>query len=168
MTRNNLEEHLSWLLNNTTLVKPPIPSHPPKLDSSDERPCSTANADADPIYPDRGVVSLLAQQPALSIDHSLLNQAPPDAASAQPPARGPAVEREMPDPNSAPKARSLPLSGKQNQLLTPLSTTRAGRYEQAYTAALGAKGTEDLAPRKIPILIDLAQIPQSPPLRDTL
>ncbi|KAK8049081.1 hypothetical protein PG994_010811 [Apiospora phragmitis] len=164
MTRNNLRDHLTWLLANVALSAPNAPLLPPARD-----PPSQLSIRVPSLYPTLPPVENNGASEAESVSQSRgLNRATSvtrptrahvSTATAGQSQEGLGVEgrrgshidemgRLVAVPASTSKRRGLLLN--QDQLLTPASTSGVGRLQQAYSVSLSNSRTVSTATRKSP------------------
>jgi bloom syndrome protein len=166
MTRNNLGEHLSWLLGNIALSRPNAPSLP----AAHDLPVDLSIPDLStpislPSQPDTrhsatfGISSATGNLNRQTLPHAAAHVAAAPNPPTHPPerlddgciARSPGGKMGRLASNSSTKKRSLLLQQEQSQdqLLTPDSTSATpGRLQKAYAASLRTPGTNASASAK--------------------
>ncbi|ORY62198.1 uncharacterized protein BCR38DRAFT_525239 [Pseudomassariella vexata] len=161
MTRNNLRDHLTWLLANVALSAPNAPLLPDARDLPGE--LSTLGANAFPpstSHPTLGTTARTTgrSESSFSVPHaavrSLRSTATNDSRTPTRQAREGLDEDGIAESqanmgrlvqNSASRKRTLVV--QQEQLLTPASTTGAGPLQRAYSASLRNPGVHPSNPR---------------------
>lgn len=133
MTRNNLQEHLAWLLS----TKPFVPPHVQIPSQAQNSPLSSATLSTGTPAVDSAILPNNAQRaPAVSTQFSILepqSRAPLpqiafyDSYTRKSPDRD--MARLRSEPNSAAKPR-LVLQTLQSQIKTPASASRSGGVDQ--------------------------------------
>ncbi|KAL0938914.1 RecQ family ATP-dependent DNA helicase [Colletotrichum truncatum] len=139
MTRNNLGDQLSWLLGNISICRPAELSFPPARDPSGIESSQSQQSRS-------GNLGSQQEIPSRTVSHSNI-----DRANARQALHAlDTVDQQMRDSRvaitedsdsmarlaSSSRTRKPSLAVKQQQLLTPSSTTSGGRFQQAYTAKL--------------------------------
>ncbi|KAI0137023.1 QDE3 protein [Xylariales sp. AK1849] len=168
MTRNNLRENLSWLLANITLSTPNAPLLPAARDLPDDLSTPDLGTTfASPPHPDTGSFgqferssvfirpTISASRPDNAHVSTILARPPRDESDEEAEEAIAEFEREENMgrlvPHSTSKRRSLVSQQEpaQDQLLTPASTTGAGRLHRAYSASLKAPRTTTPASKNL-------------------
>ncbi|OHF01377.1 RecQ family ATP-dependent DNA helicase [Colletotrichum orchidophilum] len=140
MTRNNLGDHLSWLLSNVALSTPTDLAFPPARDpsgiESSQSQSRFGSSSSQQELPSRPIPQPIPGRthagPAL---HALdVVELPRDSRVAT---TGNSASMARLTSSTRPRKPSLAVKQQpQQQLLTPSSTTSGGRFQQAYTAKL--------------------------------
>ncbi|KAI2619339.1 hypothetical protein GGS26DRAFT_572677 [Hypomontagnella submonticulosa] len=152
MTRNNLRDQLTWLLANVVLTAPNAPNLPKARDqltsdptSSSHRPTSsrpetrTEQFRKPPLYPILPDTSL----------HSEPTNGPAESAKSVRAPGGDTIGGRMGRPTSKSASKRPTLLLRQEQLLTPTSTSGgAGSLAREYTALLKNSGTAGSAKKR--------------------
>lgn len=145
MTRNNLGDHLSWLLSNVALSKPTDlafpPAHDPSSVDSSQFQSRFGSSSSQQELPTRpNPQSIPGRTHAGSATHVLdAVEQPRDSRVA---ITGNSASMARLTSSTRPRKPSLAVKQQQppQQLLTPSSTTSGGRFQQAYTAKLRQDG----------------------------
>lgn len=183
MTRNNLRDHLTWLLGNVALSAPNAPLLPPARDTS-----SQLSIRGTSLYPTLPPVesngtsepASISQSRALNRANSVtrVTRAHVSTGTAGQSQAGLGEEerkrshlddmgRLVSAPASTSKRRGLLFN--QEQLLTPASTSGVGRLQQAYSVSLSNPRTVSTGTRKSPPrprLFDRQSVTPAPILHD--
>jgi bloom syndrome protein len=159
MTRNNLAEQLSWLLRNLDICTPNGPPLPSAREISGSQPfvgagfsSSDINSPSNSNPTPTGFEA--AQRPAVPTQSHAI-PTPTETAVA-------AAEGGMPRLMPSTKSKKPSLVVTQQQLLTPASTTGAGRLKQAYDASLREKKTRATSNKRTPAPPSRSRDPQIP------
>ncbi|OLN88756.1 ATP-dependent helicase SGS1 [Colletotrichum chlorophyti] len=137
MTRNNLGDHLSWLLSDIAISRPTEFLFPPARDPSGTESSQSqsrfGSSASQQELPSRLIPYSTSGRPNAGPDLDTLDKVeqPPDSRVATI-----GNTDSMARLASSTKPRRPSLVVKQQQLLTPSSTTSGGRFQQAYTAKL--------------------------------
>jgi bloom syndrome protein len=151
MTRNNLEKHLSWLLANIAVSNPVAISFPAAHDIS-----YLALSQSQPELAAKGhqeclpIASAIRGSAAIGpVSTSSGDDFPQSEDLFQDEEELIRVAEAMPKLTSATKPTKPALIVRQQQLLTPSSTTsKAGRFQEAYKARLQLQGPEHPSPHR--------------------
>lgn len=160
MTRNNLRENLSWLLANLALSTPNAPALPAvHLPGDLTTPDASASFVVPPL-PTSHSVSLGSSDTLVPAIRPPVRSTTTHVATTQTRYSSEELDEEeityLEDtmgqlvPSSTRKRRSLLLQNEQsqNQLLTPASTTGAGKLQRAYSASLKASTINTPIPKQ--------------------
>ncbi|KAK0372680.1 RecQ family ATP-dependent DNA helicase [Colletotrichum limetticola] len=155
MTRNNLGDHLSWLLSNVALSKPTDlafpPAHDPSGADSSQSQSRFGSSSSQQELPTRpNPQSIPGRTHAGSALHVLdAVEQPRDSRVAT---TGNSASMARLTSSTRPRKPSLAVKQQQppQQLLTPSSTTSGGRFQQAYTAKLRQEDAENERNRAAP------------------
>ena len=183
MTRNNLRDHLTWLLANVALSAPNAPLAPPARDTSSQ--LSIRGPSLYPTLPpveNNGASETDNFSQAGSLNRATsvtrATRAHGSTAAAAQSQEGLGVEGRRGSHTedmgrlvtaSASTSKKRGLLFNQEQLLTPASTSGVGRLQQAYSVSLSNSGTGITGTRKSPPrsrLFDRRTETPAPPLND--
>lgn len=153
MTRNNLANHLAWLLNNIQLSRPIGPSLPAVHDTFDSsrsslsessQPAPSANASNATSNASASQRAVVIDSIDLTLDDSLFADDDPEEENiAAERIAGSEMARLITKSTKKPS-----LVSRQEQLPTP-PTTGVGKLQQAYTASLSKKDAPDSTAGKL-------------------
>ncbi|KAI1376378.1 hypothetical protein F4677DRAFT_419761 [Hypoxylon crocopeplum] len=153
MTRNNLRDHLTWLLTNVSLTAPDAPLLPPARDqpatdlaSSFSRPTNSRIETRTRGIPDPHLYPTLPDTRPLHAEPTN-GSTEPVARPLEVPERGTVGER-MGRLTSRSGSKRPNLVLRQEQLLTPTSTTGAGSLAREYTTLLKNSGAANSAKKR--------------------
>ncbi|KAK8056756.1 bloom syndrome protein [Apiospora rasikravindrae] len=164
MTRNNLRDHLTWLLANVALSAPNAPLLPPARDTSSQLSIrgaslyptlppleSNGTSDSETVSQSRGLSRATFATRVTRAHVSTATAGQSQEGLGAEGRRGSHIDdmgRLVAAPASTSKKRGLLLN--QDQLLTPASTSGVGRLQQAYSVSLSNSRTVSTGTRKSP------------------